>query len=178
MRELDCVPLCMCYKFNRTTLTPPERCFGELPADWVLVERSSPGLASSAHPDAHPTNSQSVEHPCTLSCTRCTLPSTHRTRARSSWVGGDRKLDPPLARTRWRAGRAGTERTVLLDGHRGTRDRERVLTVFAVRSGPRCSEEDEEVGRQHQRQARARHQVGQVLARVQVDPQGDALGQG
>merc|ERR1712080_473488 len=44
-------------------------------------------------------------------------------------------------------------------------------------NGPRCSEEGQEVGRQHQRPSCPRHQVGQVHPRLQVDPQGHALGQ-
>merc|ERR1712080_151802 len=45
-------------------------------------------------------------------------------------------------------------------------------------NGPRCSEEGQEVGRQHQRPSCPRHQVGQVHPRLQVDPQGHVLGQG
>lgn len=46
---------------------------------------------------------------------------------------------------------------------------------LCVHSGPRCPEEGQKVGRQHQLEARSRHQVGKVRSRLQVDPQGHAL---
>lgn len=254
---------------------------------WMRVRRVASGLSpcacpisrslfSSAHPDAHPTTSQSVYHSFALSALATHHPATTKlARGRAGrqtlmrtenstpslralgidlggsgmgapccwdgkgctgeWAGhgdrrgdvGDPKLDPPsslasqpfeggLGRVRcitgvpWDAlarrrtlGTAGCEmrgepwlarleqfrmarpnwRGILwAAGSLGERRRCRRSAaadpLVPLHSGPRCSEEDQEVGRQHQRASRACHQVGQVLAWVQVDPQGDALGQG